>query len=916
MSNGNILQALSPFSSRRSAQTGNAGVLAGLYAAEIPYAMAIFDHDVRFLAVNDRWIQDYGLANQQIEGQHFYDVMPDAARRWQGVIDSCLETREVISAIDTFARRDGQAVRMRWSLKPWGEDASQPSGVVMTTEILDADQRQPDLSTVQQLALASALGPMAMIEGNRRLAYGNAAFAEMLGLDDTTDLVGADFLPLVQDRSVLRQAVRGLRKDSRWYGYVDITVQDGRSVHLRVAANIVRDHQGRRLGVMLSCTDLTEQKQAEEALSVSRRQLASLMDNLPGGFAFRCKHNAFFSMEIISRGCRDLLGYTPDSLVDNLDVDYASLIHPEDLAEVRQNVLNAVTGRRPFRVNYRVIARDGQTKWVMQQGTPIYNKFDEIEALEGITVDITERIEANRGLEQQKERAEQYLEVASSIMLALDRQGRVSRLNRKGTEVTGYTEAELVGRNWLDAMIAPELVGKMRDLINKLAYGEELSAYQEVETLSRTGETLLIGWELTPITDVAGSVTGILVSGVNLTDQREAERQLLQAQKMQAVGELTGGMAHDFNNLLMAVQGNLEFLRSGIEGDAKQEKYLDTAMQAVGRGTDLTRRLLAFSRKQLLQPEPTAINDLVSDMLELIRRSIGPSIDVSADLDAAVGKALVDPALLENALLNLSINARDAMPQGGSLRIESGMTTQASGFGGQDVVLQPGDYIMIAVHDTGTGMPPDVLERVFEPFYSTKETGKGTGLGLAMVYGFIKQSGGHIEIKSTVGEGTGVYLYLPVGEGAAPVNNAVPDTDEPLRGGEETILVVEDDPPVRDVIVGVLRQWGYDVKEAPNAFVAKQLIRDGLRPEMLLTDIIQPQGSNGIELADATVQYDPDCAILLMSGFSNELLDLAENNALPYPLLTKPFSHEDLVRKVRFILDDRVETNLPGSGRL
>jgi len=385
---------------------------------------------------------------------------------------------------------------------------------------------------------------------------------------------------------------------------------------------------------------------------------------------------------------------------------------------------------------------------------------------------------------------------------------------------------------------------------------------------------------------------------------------------MQAVGELTGGMAHDFNNLLMAVQGNLEFLRSGIEGDAKQEKYLDTAMRAVGRGTDLTRRLLAFSRKQLLQPEPTAINDLVSDMLELIRRSIGPSIDVSVDLDAAVGKALVDPALLENALLNLSINARDAMPQGGSLRIESGMTTQASGFGGQDVVLQPGDYIMIAVHDTGTGMPPDVLERVFEPFYSTKETGKGTGLGLAMVYGFIKQSGGHIEIKSTVGEGTGVYLYLPVGEGAAPVNNAVPDTDEPLRGGEETILVVEDDPPVRDVIVGVLRQWGYDVKEAPNAFIAKQLIRDGLRPEMLLTDIIQPQGSNGIELADATVQYDPDCAILLMSGFSNKLLDLAENNALPYPLLTKPFSHEDLVRKVRFILDDRVETNLPGSGRL
>jgi CheY-like chemotaxis protein len=307
---------------------------------------------------------------------------------------------------------------------------------------------------------------------------------------------------------------------------------------------------------------------------------------------------------------------------------------------------------------------------------------------------------------------------------------------------------------------------------------------------------------------------------------------------------------------------------------------------------------------------------LIADMTELIRRSLGSTVTVDTDLKEDVSIAMVDSAMLENALLNLSINARDAMPGGGTLRIESANRTIERGFDGQAVVLKPGNYVMVAVHDTGTGMPPEVLERVFEPFFSTKDVGKGTGLGLAMVYGFVKQSGGHIDIQSEVGKGTSVYLYLPCSRpGVAAVDKA-PDPDGPVRGGSEVILVVEDDPAVRDVIVRVLRGLGYDTPEAENAKLAKQMMREGLRPEMLLTDIVQPQGINGIELADDTVQYDPDCAVLLMSGFSDEIFDLADDQALPYPLLTKPFGHDDLARKVRMILDDRVETNLQGSPRL
>ncbi len=523
-------------------------------------------------------------------------------------------------------------------------------------------------------------------------------------------------------------------------------------------------------------------------------------------------------MEIISRGCQEVLGYTPDSLIDNLDIDFSSLIYPDDEAHVRSEILQAVKQHEPFQVNYRVIARDGQVKHVIQQGTPIYDVDGDVEALEGVIIDLTERVEANRDLQVEKDRAEQYLDVASSIILAVDLQGRVSRLNRKGTLVIGYTESELAGSNWVEKLVLPDQAPEVSSLVSRLVAGEQNLGYLEIDILAKDGETRLVGWELAPTKDVHGNVTGILASGEDLTTQRDVERQLLQAQKMQAVGELTGGMAHDFNNLLMAVQGNLEFLRELVIGRADAEKYVETALRAVGRGSDLTQRLLSFSRKQLLRPEPTEINQLISDMTELLERSLGTSVTVETELGKDVGIAMVDSAMLENALLNLSINARDAMPGGGSVRIESANETIERGYDGQAVVLKPGNYVMIAVHDTGTGMTPETIERIFEPFYSTKESGKGTGLGLPMVYGFVKQSGGHVDVKSEIGKGTSVYLYLPCLQPEsvsteAPTREAV--TEE--RTGKETILVVEDDPPVRDVLVRILRGQGYQVKEPKTA---------------------------------------------------------------------------------------------------
>jgi PAS domain S-box-containing protein len=507
----------------------------------------------------------------------------------------------------------------------------------------------------------------------------------------------------------------------------------------------------------------------------------------------------------------------------------------------------------------------------------------------------------------EKERAEQYLDVAASIIVAFDTRGRVSRFNRKGCEVTGYTEAELVGKNWFDTIVELEDRAEARAAFDSLVRngGSTTSATNYIETAIATsdGGRRVIGWNLSSINDAQGNVTGVLGSGEDLTERREIEQQLLQAQKMRAVGELTGGLAHDFNNLLMAVQGNIEFLQESLEENSPAAKYCEAALKAVGRGADLTQRLLAFSRKQLLRPEPVSINQLVEDMTELLTRTLGTNIEIDAALGEDVSRAMVDVAQLENALLNLALNARDAMPGGGRLRIESANRSIEMGYDGQKVVLEPGPYVMIAVHDTGTGMPPELLDRVFEPFFTTKEASRGSGLGLSMVYGFVKQSGGHIEIKSKLGQGTSVYLYLPSARDDGIETQADTAAMVPVRGGSEKILVVEDDLAVLDVIVNLLVSLGYNVSQAEHGKAAKALMRSGLRPDLLLTDIIQPQGINGIDLARDTVKYDDHCGILLMSGFTESTPDAEPGQIARFPLLRKPFGKNELARKVREVLD-------------
>lgn len=385
-----------------------------------------------------------------------------------------------------------------------------------------------------------------------------------------------------------------------------------------------------------------------------------------------------------------------------------------------------------------------------------------------------------------------------------------------------------------------------------------------------------------------------------MENREQVEQQLRQSQKMEAVGQLTGGVAHDFNNILAVIIGNSEMLGDKLGED---EPGLSAIQRAADRGAELTQRLLAFSRQQPLQPCTIDLADHVTSMTKVIQRTIGGSIEVSVKTDPGLWPAQADPGQVENALLNMAINARDAMPDGGCLTIECSNDHLDAAYAAGRPEVTPGDYAVLSVTDNGTGMPPEVQARVFEPFFTTKDVGKGTGLGLAMIYGFAKQSGGHVSIYSEVGHGTTVRLYLPRAHGVAEQETGQRNTPTP-DGEGESILVIEDDADVSQLTTQMLQSLGYRVTGVPEADSARAVIADGPQFDLILSDIILPGGTSGPEFVQEVKREQPDLKVVFMSGFPSEA---AKSNGLldsGSVLLNKPFRKQQLADALRQVLTE------------
>ena len=521
--------------------------------------------------------------------------------------------------------------------------------------------------------------------------------------------------------------------------------------------------------------------------------------------------------------------------------------------------------------------------------------------------EVRERAFAESTLKQTNELLDAVVRSSPLAIVSLDHQGKVTTWSTGAERVFDFTAEEAVGGpdpSLLDAD-NPGLISA-----HAMLSGDSLKQGIDGVRKRKDGSSISVRVAGAPLHNADGEYRGVVLNIEDLTAIKVAQARVELAQRMEAIGQLTGGIAHDFNNLLSVVIGNLE-IAIDARPDGEVGELMVFALRASERAAELTHRLLAFARRQRLAPKSVLPGELIDDVRPLIDRTLGAEIGISVHVDQDTWPIFIDPGELENVLINLAINARDAMPRGGHLTIEATNRTinADSGEHGADASrklfgeIPDGDYVRIIVSDTGTGIPPEILHRVFEPFFTTKETGKGSGLGLSMALGFAQQSGGTIRIYSELNAGTAVQLYLPrSAEGR--IDNLVSGPEEAVEpGGRETVLLVEDNPGVRGVAELILSGLGYTVRTAETGADAATMLADGFRPELLFTDIVLPGGTTGPELAAAAQAICPSIRILFCSGYSFQLLHQSGRTPPGISFLSKPFHKKELATAVRQVLD-------------
>jgi PAS domain S-box-containing protein len=616
----------------------------------------------------------------------------------------------------------------------------------------------------------------------------------------------------------------------------------------------------------------------------------------------------------ISPSCLRTLGYRQDEVVGRNGTE---IVFPDDLDLVREEMQAARGGSVTRNFRCRHVHKDGHPVSLVWTGvwsepdsrhyfigrdmTEIEAKEEELRRSRERAVAADERADAAR--RSSRETSEILRAVANTsyqAIIAVSPDGNILLWNKAAERMFGYSSEEVTGKPYPRRAPSEEEAAEQRALFARAMAGETLGDLNFTR-LHKDGTERHLHGAAAPFYDSFGVLAGAAYLLEDVTRRTAVEEMLRQAQKMEAVGQLTGGVAHDFNNILMVINANVEELLEDTSLSSTQREQLDAIAASGDRAAELTRRLLAFSRKQHLTPQTTDLTELVAGTDRLLRRTLGEQVEVEAIFADDLWLTHVDRSQVEAALVNLCVNARDAMPNGGRLLIETKNVELDSEYASANPDVTPGDYVMLAVSDTGTGIPKSLLDKVFEPFFTTKAVGKGTGLGLSMVYGFIKQSNGHIKIYSEVGRGTTIRIYLPRRlELAREMPRAA--ASQAMRGNER-ILVVEDDDQVRASVARQVRGLGYTVTEAASGEAALKRLDDGETFDLMLTDVVMP-GIGGLQLARAAAERAAAMKVVFMSGYS-EIAAIQHGRLDPDAnLLSKPFRKVDLAARLREALNE------------
>jgi two-component system cell cycle sensor histidine kinase/response regulator CckA len=733
-----------------------------------------------------------------------------------------------------------------------------------------------DLETLRFLAVNGA--------AVRHYGYSREEFLAMT----LADIRPPEDVPALYARMAARQP--GLGFSGQW-GHI---TKDGELIDVETTGHSIA-FEGRE-AVFVLATDVTERKRAEEALRESETRLRRLVDaNILGIFfsdfsgAITEANDAFLQM----------IGYTRGELLAG-ELNWRTLTPPEywPLADRVNEELRMRGVYEPVEKEY--IRSDGTRIPVLVGGALFEGARDTGLGLEFV-LDLTERKQAEDAVRREKEHTAHIISAAPVLICGIAPDGTTTFANRAVERVTGYSSHELVGENWWKTFYPGDEQRQVEQLSRDLESGQVMN--YEMALTTKRGEKRTISWNSVNRVDDANQPVELVGIGVDITERNRLEEHIRQSQKIEAVGQLAGGIAHDFNNLLTVISGYSEFMLKSLRPEDPLWLDADEIRKAADHATSLTRQLLAFSRRQILQPKILNLNEVVADMDKLLRRLIGEEIDLLTNLAPKVGFVKTDPGQLEQVVVNLAVNARDAMPKGGKLTIGTADVDLAEADASRPSAVPPGRYVTLVVSDTGAGMDQQTLERIFEPFFTTKEVGKGTGLGLATVYGIIKQSSGSVLVDSEVGHGTTFKIFLPRVEPQAARSPDKKRVDREALGGVETVLVVEDEDGVRALTRESLLRRGYRVLDARDSLEALQLCEETEGPiHLLVTDVVMPK-MNGRELAEHVAVLRPGIRVLFMSGYTQDAIIHRGVLNEETEFLEKPFTPDGLARKVRKILD-------------
>jgi PAS domain S-box-containing protein len=593
-----------------------------------------------------------------------------------------------------------------------------------------------------------------------------------------------------------------------------------------------------------------------------------------------------------NKAAEDLFGY---SAAEAVGQPISIIVPPDRRCEVDDILARVGRGEAIDHHETVCLYRDGHIVDVSLSVSPIRSATGEIVGASKIARDITESKRTQSALNREIEERQRIFETSQDLILVTDSVGNLIQVSPSVMAILGYRPDEMIGHNAIKFIHQEDLQSTRHEM--RTARKGQLMRSFETRYVHKDGRTVTLNW----MGAWSQAAQRHFFIGRDLTEKRAAEAQFRQAQKMESIGQLTGGIAHDFNNILTVITGAIGILGEVVADQPELATVTKLIDEAAERGAQLTKQLLAFARKQPLQPREIDVNGLLLEAAKLLRPTLGEQIEISPKLAADVWPALADPNQLSTAILNLALNARDAMPRGGKLMIETLNISLDHGYVSMNNDVAVGDYVMIAVSDTGSGIPAALLDKVFDPFFTTKEVGKGTGLGLSMVFGFVKQSGGHIKIYSEEGHGTTIRIYLPRSTGTGQSAGEVEPQAEVERG-HETVLIVEDDALVRKYVVTQVASLGYTTLEAANAAEALTIIDNGAGIDLLFTDVIMPGAMNGRQLVDEALKRRRSLKTLFTSGYTENAIIHHGRLDPGVLLLAKPYRKPELARMIRLAL--------------